>query len=56
MHLTLERLEALGSGEVWQGGVEWGGMGRLGWGGDIVVEMGEEEWDEELLEDRLGGG
>jgi hypothetical protein len=43
MHLTLERLEALGSGEVW-------------WGfGDILLEMEEEEWDE-LSEGGLAGG
>jgi hypothetical protein len=33
MHLTLERLEAPGSGEVW-----WGGMV-----GDILLEMGEQK-------------
>jgi hypothetical protein len=34
MHLTLERLEAPVSEEVWQGrdGVGWGGVG-VGWGG-----------------------
>ena len=37
MHLTLERLEDPGSGEVW-----WGGCVK------ILLEMGEEEWDEEL--------
>ena len=26
------------------------------WGEDILLEMGEEEWDEELLESRPGGG
>jgi len=31
MHLTLKRLEAPGSLEVW-----WGG-----WGGDIIVESGD---------------
>jgi hypothetical protein len=31
MHLTLERLEAPGSGEVW-----WDGQG-----GEILLEMGE---------------
>jgi len=45
MHLTLERLEAPGSLEVW-----WGGWG--GWGGVIIVETqgkgsGEELWDVE---------
>jgi hypothetical protein len=45
MHLTLERLEAPGSGELW-----WG------WGGDILLEMGKkEEWDEEHLEGSPGG-
>jgi hypothetical protein len=34
MHLTLERFEAPGS-EVW-------------WDGDIFLEMGKEEWNEEL--------
>jgi hypothetical protein len=48
MHLTLERLEAPGSGGVW-------------WGGDILLEMGvgwgEEVWDEEEhSEGRQGGG
>ena len=28
---------------------------RVG-GGDILLETGEEEWDEELLEGGLGGG
>jgi hypothetical protein len=40
MHLTLERLEASGSREAWLGG-------------DILLETGEEEWDEELSEGRL---
>jgi hypothetical protein len=45
MHLTFERLEAPGSGEAWQG------MGVYVWGyGDILLETGEEEWDEKLLE------
>ena len=48
MHLTLERLEVPGSGEAWQGGV--------GRGGDILLETGEEEWDEELSEGRPGRG
>jgi hypothetical protein len=43
MHLTFERLEAPGSGEVW-----WGGVG------DFLLEMGE-EWDEDLLEGGPGG-
>jgi hypothetical protein len=30
-----------------------GGEGREG---DILLETGEEEWDEELLEGGLGGG
>jgi hypothetical protein len=34
MHLTLKRLEAPGNGEVW-----WGGSGN------ILLEMGEKEWD-----------
>ena len=42
MHLTLERLEALSSG------------GLLGCG-DILLETGEEEQDERLLEDTMGG-
>jgi hypothetical protein len=37
-HLTLKGLEAPGSWEAWQGGGS----------GDILLEMGEEEWDEEL--------
>jgi hypothetical protein len=37
MHLTLERLEDPGSGEVWCG------MGRSG---DILLETGEEVWNE----------
>ena len=41
MCLTLERLQAPGSGEVW------------GW--DILLEMREEEWNEELLEADLEG-
>jgi hypothetical protein len=47
MHLTLERLEAPRGGEVW-----WDGGG----GGDILLETGEEGWDEELWEGRPGGG
>jgi hypothetical protein len=42
MHLTLKRLEAPGSGEVW-----WGG---------ILVEMEEEVWDVEQSEGGVGGG
>jgi hypothetical protein len=34
MHLTLEKLEAPGTGEVW-----WGG-GGMGWVGDILLETG----------------
>jgi hypothetical protein len=49
MHLTLERLEALGNGEAW-----WG-VGVLECG-DILLEVGEEEWDEELPEGRIEGG
>jgi hypothetical protein len=48
MQLTFKRLEAPGSGEVW-----WGGRVRSR---DILLETGEEEWDEELLEGRTGGG
>jgi hypothetical protein len=44
MHLTLERLEAPRSGEVW-----WDGSV-----GDIFLETGEEEWDEEMLESGPG--
>jgi hypothetical protein len=42
------------SGETW-GPREWGGLAgwRLG-DRDILLEMGEEEWDEELSEDRPG--
>jgi len=47
MHLTLERLEVPGCGEVW-----WGGGGR---GGDILLEMGEGEWDKEQSEGGPGG-
>jgi hypothetical protein len=42
MHLTLKRLEALGSGQVW-------------WGVDILMEMGEEVWDVEESKNGLGG-
>ena len=31
-------------------------MGRPGWGSGILLETGEEEWDEELWDGRLGGG
>jgi hypothetical protein len=44
MHLTLEKLEAPGNGEVW-----W-----VCGCGDILLETGKEEWDEELLESRMG--
>lgn len=38
------------NGEAWQC------VGKLGdGGGDIVMEIGKEKWDEELLEDRMGG-
>ena len=40
-HLTLERLEAPGSGKAWWGGVGW-------WGHSL--EDGEEEWNEEQSE------
>ena len=33
---------------------EWGGL--VGWGWDILLETYEEEWDEEHLVGRLGGG
>jgi hypothetical protein len=37
-------------------GLEAPGSGKAWWGwGDILLEMREEEWDEELLEGRLGG-
>ena len=42
MHLTLKRLEALGSGQVW-------------WGVDILMEMGEEVWEVEESKNGLGG-
>ena len=42
MHLTLKRLEALGSGQVW-------------WGVDILMEMGEEVWDVEESKIDVGG-
>jgi hypothetical protein len=48
MYLTLERLEAPGNVEAWRcmcGCV----------GGNILLETGEEEWDEKLLESGLGG-
>ena len=47
MHLTLKRLEAPGSLEVW-------GVG----GGNILVETGsgEEVWDVEQSEGGQGGG
>lgn len=45
MHLTLGRLVAPGSKEAWLGG---NGTGRRVGGGDILLEMGEEEWAEEL--------
>jgi hypothetical protein len=45
MYLTLKRLEAPGSGEVW-----WR------WSGNILLKMGEEIWDEEQLKGRSGGG
>lgn len=45
MHLTFERVEAPRSGEVW-----WGGF----W--DIFLKIGEEDWDEGLLEGRPGRG
>jgi hypothetical protein len=53
MHLTLKRLEASVSLEVWEGR-EWGNGGR-GW--DILMDTGggEEIWDVEQLEDRQGG-
>jgi len=46
--LTLKKLEAPGSIEVW-----WGGGG-----GDIYIEIGngEEEWDGEQSEGGPGGG
>ena len=47
MYLTLEKLEAQGAGRP--------GWESAGWGGDILLDMGEEEWDEELLEGRPGG-
>jgi hypothetical protein len=40
MHLTFKRLQAPESEEAWQGRD----------GGDYLLEIGEEEWDEELSE------
>jgi hypothetical protein len=48
MHLTFKRLEATENREACLGGV--------GWDGDILLEMGKEQWDEELLEGRPEGG
>lgn len=48
MYLTLERLEAPGSGEVW--------LGRGLRGGDILMEMKEEAWDVEQSAGALGCG
>lgn len=49
MHLTLARLEGPGSGKTRQGEERW--VYR-----DIIFEIREEEWDEEILEGvRLGG-
>jgi hypothetical protein len=47
MPLTLQGCEASGSVEVCGGGIL---------GGNILLEVGEEEWDEEQLEGGLGGG
>jgi hypothetical protein len=44
MHLTLERLQTLGSGEVWSG--RWGGHPFGDW-------KGEEVWNVEYSEGRL---
>jgi hypothetical protein len=44
MHQTLRDLRPQGVGRSDGVGV-----------GDILMEMGEEEWDKELLEDRPGG-
>ena len=55
-HLTLKRLEAPGSEEAWWGGVGWDGDG--GQDRYFLSEMGvscEEEWNEGLLEGRMGG-
>jgi hypothetical protein len=51
MHLTLKRLEAPGSGEVWRGGM-WG-LGGGGWGHPSGGR--EEVWDVEQSEGELGG-
>jgi hypothetical protein len=48
-HLTLERLEAPGSVDAWQG---WRSRG---WEHPLRERCGE-EWGEELKEGRLGGG
>ena len=45
-HLTLERLEAPGSGEVW-----WNRVGC----GNILLEMWGEVWNGEQLGSGLGG-
>jgi hypothetical protein len=47
MHLILERLDTPGNGR--SGGVEMGS-------GDILLEMGEELWDEKQSEGRLEEG
>jgi hypothetical protein len=50
MHLILERFEIPGNGEVWKS-VLWVWV----WGCvDIFLVTGDEEWDERLLEDRMG--
>jgi hypothetical protein len=56
-HLTLERLEAPQSEEDWQSGVGVG-VRTSSWrlGDTPGVGCGEEERDEELLKDRIGGG
>jgi hypothetical protein len=47
MYLTLERLGAPRSEDVW-----WGRVGR----GDILLETGEEVWDVQQLEGGLRVG
>ena len=53
MHLTFERLEAPGKGGGWWG--EGVGGVEVGRGGDILLEIGEKGWDEELSEGRTRG-
>jgi hypothetical protein len=47
MHLTLQRLESLGNGQIWWG---WGGMEAE----NILLEMEKSEWGEEQSEEGTG--